>query len=81
MSNEYKKSQIYQHNRGMHQYTEVAPYITKQWILTLRAYCHDGFVLINSATKHDQRYNILLFGAIRAIRSLKLNHKKVKNNK
>ena len=49
--------------------------------LPLRAYSHDELSLINNATKHYQRYKILLFGAIRAIRSLKLNCKKVKNNK
>ena len=38
-------------------------------------------MLINNATEYDQRYKVLPFGAIRSIRSLKLNHKKVKNNK
>ena len=49
--------------------------------LPLRAYSHDELVLINNTTKHDQRYKILLFRAIRAIRSLKHNCKKVNNNK
>ena len=35
-NNGYKKFQIHQHNRGMHQYTEVAPYITEHWRLTLK---------------------------------------------
>ena len=49
--------------------------------LPSRAYSHDELLLVNNATKHDQKYKILLFGAIRAIRSLKLNCKKVKNSK
>ena len=36
---------------------------------------------INKVTKHDQSYKILPFSAIRAIRSLKLNCKKIKKNK
>ena len=48
--------------------------------LPLRACSHDELVLINNATKHDQRYKILLFRALRVIRSLKPNCKKVKNN-
>ena len=30
-----KKSQIHQHNRDVHQYMEIKPYITEQWRLTL----------------------------------------------
>ena len=55
------------------------PILQNSGDLPLRAYSHDELVLINNATKHDQRYKIVLFRAIRAIRSLKLNRKKVKN--
>ena len=57
------------------------PTFKKSGDLSLRSNSHNELVLINKATKHDQSYKILPFGAIRAIRSLKLNHKKVKNNK
>ena len=34
-NNEYKKSEIHQHNRDMQHYMAVNPYITEQWRLTL----------------------------------------------
>ena len=49
--------------------------------LPLKTYSHDELVLVNKTTKYDQSYKILPFSAIRAIRSLKHNCKKVKNNK
>ena len=49
--------------------------------LPLRTYSHDELLLINNAAKHDQSYKILTFSTIKAIRSLKLHCKKVKNNK
>ena len=39
------------------------------------------FIFINKETKNNQSYKILPFGAIREIKSLKLNCKKIKNNK
>ena len=57
------------------------PTLQKGGDLPLRTYSHDELVWINKATKHDQSYKILPFGAIRAIRSLKLDCRKVKNNK
>ena len=38
-------------------------------------------MVINKETRHNQNYRILPFGAIREIRSPKLNCKKIKNNK
>ena len=55
--------------------------LQKSGDLPSRTYSHDGLMLINKETKHNQGYKILPFGAIREIRSLKLNHKKIKNNK
>ena len=57
------------------------PTLQKSGDLPLITYSHDELVWINKATKHDQSYKTLPFGTIRAIRSSKLNHKKVKNNK
>ena len=58
-----------------------SPTLQNNGDLPLQIYSHDELTLINNATKYDQRYKILPFGAIRSTRSLKLNRKKVKNNK
>ena len=58
-----------------------SPTLQNSGDLPLWTYNHSEVMLINNATKYDQRYNILPFEAIRSIRSLKINCKKVNNNK
>ena len=47
----------------------------------LRTYSHNELMVIHRETRNNQKYRILPFGAISEIRSLKLNHKKIKNSK
>ena len=47
----------------------------------LRIYSCNELMVINKEARHNQIYRILPFGAIIEIRSLRLNHKKIKNNK
>ena len=47
----------------------------------LRTYSHNELMVINRETRKNQKYRILPFGAVSEIRSLKLNHKKIKNSK
>ena len=47
----------------------------------LRTHSHDELMVINREIRKNQKYRILPFGAIREIRSLKLNHKKIRNSK
>ena len=58
-----------------------APKLHKSGKVPLRTYSRNEFMVINKETRHNQSYRILPFGVISEIRSLKLNHKKIKNNK
>ena len=58
-----------------------APKLHKSGEVPLRPYSSNELMVINKETRHNQNYRILPFGAISEIRSLKLNHKNIKNNK
>ena len=58
-----------------------APKFHKSGKVPLRTYSCNELMVINKETRHNQIYRILPFGVISEIRSLKLNHKKIKNNK
>ena len=60
---------------------KLAPKLHKTGEGPLRTYSHNELVVINRETRNNQKYRILPFGAISEIRSLKLNHKKIKNSK
>ena len=59
----------------------LAPKLHKSGEVPLRTYSHNELMVIIRKTRYNQMYRILPFGAISEIRPLKLNCKKVKNNK
>ena len=57
------------------------PKLHKSGEVSLRTYSQNELMEINRETRNNQMYRILPFGVISEIRSLKLNHKKIKNTK
>ena len=59
----------------------LAPKLHKSGEVPLRTYSYNELMVINRETRYNQMYRILPFGVISEIKSLKLNCKKIKNNK
>ena len=58
-----------------------APKLHKSGEVPIRTYSCKELMVINKETRQNQSYTILPFGAISEIRSLKLNCKRINNNK